>query len=552
MVPLMIRPEWKPTTCLAAVSAVIACAAIIAVEVHAGGAAYPAGVPDPGQSVVPSCLRLVSVPAGGLDTTDFIAFTIRDGNGDPVPGATVHLDFSGCFDVKPAAVQPYPGVNIDCPTQTISATTDGAGNVRLVVVGGVLDRSMASPRGCVEVRVDPGDVYFGTMTPSAYDQDGRDGLSALDLWLWLYDFYTMTFPPPPRSDYQCTFPYDVSAFDAVYLLRYFRDNLVDESGAHCNGSPDTVERVTTTLPVLRLGWNTCQGSGGTQTLVIPCDSNEGMLPAIVGSVVIPSSPVVSDAVAFEAIVDIVSAPGTTLPDWWHVYPGGCRYGDMLIDLDAPMGCTGFPYDPFELGTGRFFPYPHESPNVARIKIHALGALPAVPALVPGVEYALFSLYLNRASTVGPGACAGCADSVMVIFQSLDMIRLATPPVPSAGDTIVRFMRGHSTQAHVLAQGPVALDVPAPAARPGLELRLIDQSPLQGSMRIGIRSDRASAVLLDVLDVSGRLVERRIVDLSAGGERRVRLGSGRGLAAGVYVIRAVQGSRTASLKVAVLR
>jgi hypothetical protein len=106
-----------------------------------------AGVPNMTNSSVGTGIPLgVSTTAGGspdgvesqpvhpsLNRT----FTIRDGNNVAVPNVVVTIDFSGCTtgEFRLCGTQTATGVTINCGARTVSATTDGLGQVTFAVAG---------------------------------------------------------------------------------------------------------------------------------------------------------------------------------------------------------------------------------------------------------------------------------------------------------------------------------------------------------------------------------------------------------------------------------
>jgi hypothetical protein len=500
--------------------------------------------PDPTKSYIPTCIRLQGTTDGQVDTTEVVSFVIRDEFGTPMPGMTVHLDFSGHPDLGPSAVQAYPGLSVDCETQRVSAITDAAGEARFVVAGSVVQRNPYGTPAVAEIWVDPGEVYFGTIGASAYDQDGRGGLGPSDIHLWLCDFLWMLYFS--RSDFDCNGATNI--LDLVYLLSHYRNLGSAETPPRCDGGPTEMTKVTAPDGEIRLAWSNCWGTGGDSALTISCHTNEGRLPTLVASFIAPTWPLLPSTLGFEAVVDIMAEPGRTLPDWWRFDPEGCRYGSLLVN-SAPItpGCAGF----HDWGwTGYRVRYPFGTPNVARIEI--IGARTGSMVTAPGVEYALFGLDIDRAMTVGPGSCAGCEDSIMVILQSVELFEGAICAIPSDTDTTVRLLRRHSTRSHVLAQGPVAADVPVQGSEGGLTLWILGQNPGPGILRIGFRAAAAAPITFEVIDVSGRVVERRTVNARGHGGQETTFGAHGPLGPGVYMVRASQAGRTATVKAVVLR
>ena len=98
--------------------------------------------------------------------------------------------------------------------------------------------------------------------------------------------------------------------------------------------------------------------------------------------------------------------------------------------------------------------------------------------------------------------------------------------------------------------PGVVGVPSPNVAPGLRLAALFPNPARHEIRVALEALAPGLPLsVELLDVRGRVVLRRGV--SHDGAAATALLSTRGLAAGVYVVRAVQGAATAHARVAVL-
>jgi hypothetical protein len=503
---------------------------------------YPGNVPYSGWA--PSCIRVVGTTEGVAHASAAFDVTVFNAAGCAVQGATVKLDFSGCPDIRPSATQAYPGVSVNCATHTVSAVTNASGVARFVVVGAVLNRGSSGAPGCVAIRADPGNVSLGTTTASAFDHDGRDGVDSRDLFLWLCDFYTGM--QPPRADYNCAS--GVTGADLSLFLAHYFDELSMESGPRCDGVPNVSRVFVSPDSGLRLGWGDCDGGGGGRTLVLPCNTNSGSLPSIVGSVVMPAWSGYRGIVSFDAVVDIVTELGRPTPDWWRVDPNGCRSGALQVATsDLTHTCTDAGWSQL---AGLKIKYPFGAPNVTRLTIlGAVAATAAVPAA--GDEVGLFELRFDWRKTTGAFACEGCRDSAMLIFRSIDFRQSTMCAMPANTDTTLRMLRGLSSRAYVCSQGPIGVDVPAVPFATRLAVRLLGGNPANGPLRLGLAAPGEGDVRLDVIDVSGRVVLRRTLESDAA-ERTVTLGGPGGLAPGVYFVRARQAGAEASLRAVVLQ
>jgi hypothetical protein len=93
-----------------------------------------------------------------------------------------------------------------------------------------------------------------------------------------------------------------------------------------------------------------------------------------------------------------------------------------------------------------------------------------------------------------------------------------------------------------------VQVPALAA---FAIAGVSPNPSGGEFAIALSSDRAGAARVEVLDVTGRRVASRSVDVAAG-MSRVGFGAESALAPGVYTVRASFGSRVATARICVVR
>jgi hypothetical protein len=173
--------------------------AVLAVLTPALALASP---PSPANSTVPSCISLVGTNAAVPATAagQFLV-VVRDLANNPIAGAVVAIDLSGCPDLHLCPDQLDPAVTVDCAHQRVSKVTDGAGRVVFTLLGG------SNGAGSAVTLLGGGKIYWdgtliGSPTVSAYDLDGRTGLGANDLSGWLGDFGSGN--PYGRSDYDCS------------------------------------------------------------------------------------------------------------------------------------------------------------------------------------------------------------------------------------------------------------------------------------------------------------------------------------------------------------
>jgi len=161
-----------------------------------------AGVPSPGNSTVPACITLVGSAAGVPDAAaGLFSVTVRDLANNPLAGASVVIDLSGCTDIAICDDQLDAGALVNCAAKTTRKFTDALGAVSFTVLGG------SNGAGNATTLIGGGKIYangvlIGSPTAAAYDLDGGSGVGANDLSAWLTDFGTGN--PFGRSDYDCS------------------------------------------------------------------------------------------------------------------------------------------------------------------------------------------------------------------------------------------------------------------------------------------------------------------------------------------------------------
>jgi hypothetical protein len=94
------------------------------------------------------------------------------------------------------------------------------------------------------------------------------------------------------------------------------------------------------------------------------------------------------------------------------------------------------------------------------------------------------------------------------------------------------------------------DVPVGSAGFGLETA--GPNPLRSALRVAVTLPDATPARLELVDVSGRLLESREVGSLGPGRHTVQLAGGRDAPAGIRFVRLTQGARTATQRIAVLR
>jgi len=173
---------------------------------------------------------------------------------------------------------------------------------------------------------------------------------------------------------------------------------------------------------VNLAWNDC-GLAGATDQAFACNTNSGVPFQLYASFE-PNEPNPT-CVSNEWVIDLESS-GATLPTWWHYKGAGrCRDASMVQSTNfaaGPFSCT----DPWGGAIGiQGFSYNigFSGANTARIVgVQSLDAA-SPTAVAPGTEYYSFALIINRAKTVGTGACLNCLDGVCLVLNQIRVLGL---------------------------------------------------------------------------------------------------------------------------------
>jgi hypothetical protein len=192
--------------------------------------APPAGadLPPVGNSTSPAFIHVVGSAAGVPDTVSgkFIV-TLRDIANNPVANAFVHVDFSGCADIRIASNQLNPNYVVNCTNHTVGTFTNTEGIAALTVLGNSWFAGTYSGLVCARIYADG--VLLSSPTVSTYDLDGAGGVTAGDLSAWLGDLGSGVYRG--RSDYDGNGV--VSAGDLSLWLVALGGNRSKVTGASC-------------------------------------------------------------------------------------------------------------------------------------------------------------------------------------------------------------------------------------------------------------------------------------------------------------------------------
>ena len=158
-----------------------------------------AGVPSAANSTTPPCVPLVGSTAGLPDATGLITVVVRDLANNPLSGASVVVDISGCTELALCDDQLDANALVVCASQTTRKFTDGLGSVSFVVLGGGAGPAATLIGGG---KIFANGTLIGSPTVNSYDENGIGGLGAADLSTFLADFASGN--PYGRSDFDCS------------------------------------------------------------------------------------------------------------------------------------------------------------------------------------------------------------------------------------------------------------------------------------------------------------------------------------------------------------
>ena len=173
---------------------------------------------------------------------------------------------------------------------------------------------------------------------------------------------------------------------------------------------------------INLAWNDC-GLAGAQNMAFACNTNEGPPFQLFAS--FDPNADMTDCVSNEWVIEVESA-AATLPAWWAFKGAGrCRDASMTQNtqfVTGPFTCA----DPWAGAIGiQGFSYNigFSGLNTARIVgVQSLDAA-APTTVLAGTEYYSFALVINRAKTVGAGACLNCLDPVCLVLNQIRVLGL---------------------------------------------------------------------------------------------------------------------------------
>lgn len=373
------------------------------------------GSVDPTNSTVPSFLSLVGVSNGVPDPAGAFTVFVRDACNNPVPAAPVTIVFSGCIDLMLASAQPYPGLTVNCDSMLVTGTTDQNGAVTFIIVGSAANRSLGfSGANCAYVRAGVASTKIGSVTATAADQSGVNGVDRFDLDLISNDISASSVDMMYRARSDLNQSGNLNGADLGPWLDRYCSGSSAEGSPRCDGQPGIKTPLVNQGGSLNLAWDNC-GVSGSSVATFGCNINSGS-HTLVASLVPPQN--ITGLRGIEAELEISSAPGTTLPSWWRLEGNGCRSGFASISVESAESCP----DPWPSSlpfVGYCTYYPDGSPNRERLKVAVFSN--SGVALNTSPEYELFKLRILHGLTTG-GQCPGCSENVRLQLVSVKLLQ----------------------------------------------------------------------------------------------------------------------------------
>jgi hypothetical protein len=201
---------------------------------------------------------------------------------------------------------------------------------------------------------------------------------------------------------------------------------------------------------IAMRWNSCDAQGLAQIAPV-CFSNLG--ESRLDLSVTPAADI-TQVVGWALVVDFVVS-ASPAPAWWRLDPTGCRFGQLIADLPdhSEGGCQDL-WSASGAALVQSVIFPRAGDDSTQFRAIVGVSVPASRAftLTASQSYLGAVLGLHWGSTLGAGACAGCATAACIRFNSAEIQRLPGAPGPStlvfsntvnAGDNEVQWGTGVS-------------------------------------------------------------------------------------------------------------
>ena len=188
--------------------------------------------------------------------------------------------------------------------------------------------------------------------------------------------------------------------------------------------PTATRAQSQALGSVAINWDQCYGDGPVYNKVFACNTNTGFDEFVISATPPADIPAL---VAISVVVDL-AASNANLAPWWNLDPAsgtsaGCRAGppSAFSVFFTPTGSTSSCVDPWQgqaSGGSNYVSQQFGVPNLARLRM--VCAVVAPVAVFANHELFLARVRISHTKTVGTGACAGCADPMCMMLNSVEL------------------------------------------------------------------------------------------------------------------------------------
>jgi hypothetical protein len=219
-------------------------------------------------------------------------------------------------------------------------------------------------------------------------------------------------------------------------------------------------------PGVNLRCQACFGDGGVSRRAFACNANTGSHQLVAGFELGADLAAVSGNVV---VIDL-AADAPVLPAWWEFRSAtACRIASLSFNStisQLAVACADWGGGLSVGGIGNYIIGAPAGPNTARIVAAIAVPSGSLQNLVAGQEYFSCNLVVNNAKTAGPGACAGCAVPLCIVFSSLNLTtpdfrndRKLTGPTNGTDSNFCTWQGGGNPQTGFGTGCPAATPVP---------------------------------------------------------------------------------------------
>lgn len=166
---------------------------------------------------------------------------------------------------------------------------------------------------------------------------------------------------------------------------------------------------------LNLFWDGCS-DGGTSSKTFACNTNTGAAFSMYASLVLPGD--MPLFLGTTAILDI-GFTGTSIPAYWQTGLGECRQNSLAVSYDPNAfvtNCIDIWGGAVPLSVAQLQPGTN---GANKLRYNSGAVVPSgqeISLVADGTELVVCKFTVNRAKTVGTGACAGCDVGACIVLN----------------------------------------------------------------------------------------------------------------------------------------